>query len=126
MLTLAWALIAAALLLAPSPREWGDLGRAFGNVYDEIKHVLQPAAHFVLMAVGAWLLIRLLPERRPAIAFVNTMVIVISVAVVLELLQSCLPAHFARACDSDDLIPSALGAVCGGLAGLRIKVRRPD
>lgn len=124
MIVFGWTLIAIIFLLSPSPREWGTVGRAFGNVYDEIRHVLQPAAHFILMALGSILLMRHLSHRTPSTAFINTVVIVLSVAVALELLQDQLPRHFARACDPKDLIPSAVGAISGGLIGLFTRAKR--
>ena len=120
----AWVLIALVLLLAPSPREWGPLGRRFSLEYDKIKDVLQPSVHFVLMIFCGLLLMRVfnkLPLARAAFLSVS---IACALAIGLELLQALLPNYFARSCDPMDMLPSFAGALCGTFIGLLTRGRR--
>jgi VanZ family protein len=120
---LVWFLCALAILLAPAPREWGDFGHRINSWYDEARHLLQPATHVVLMAIGAFLLIRCFGASSPRRAFILAMVSAITLAVFFELLQSRLPASFARRCDAEDLIPSMIGMVLGGGLGFLQSLR---
>ncbi len=120
----AWILIALTLLLAPSPREWGPLGRRFSLEYDKIKDVLQPSVHFVLMVLCALLLMRVFKHRPWAWAAFLSVGITCALAIGLELLQALLPNSFARTCDPMDILPSLAGALCGTFVGLFRRPRR--
>jgi hypothetical protein len=114
---LVWFVSALVILLAPAPREWGDFGYRINSWYDEVRPVLQPAAHVILMAIGAFLFIRIFGANSPRRAFVLSMISTVTLAVFFELLQSALPASFARRCDAEDLIPSIAGMLLGGGLG---------
>ena len=118
----AWLLVALTLLLAPAPREWGFLGSRISLRYDKIQHVLQPAAHFILMTVLVLLLMRLFRRLHWKHAALYAACVALGLAVGLELLQALLPVEFARACDPLDLLPSLAGVLCGAAVGLIVRV----
>lgn len=119
-----WVAVTTALLLAPTPRGLGDWGRRFSISYDEIKLVLQPTAHFLMMATGAFLLMQLFVKRHRLVALLLSVGLALLLAFSLELCQHVLPAKFARACDMNDLIPSLGGALLGALTALCFRPRR--
>ena len=113
-----WLLLAAAMLLAPAPREWGVFGKWISSHYDRVRLILQPAGHMVLMAICVFLLMEGLRHRSPRSAFLISAGIAMLFALALELLQSILPDTFARTCDLWDLLPSLAGMLAGGGIGL--------
>ena len=117
-LVLGWLVIALVVLLAPSPREWGTLGHRISPFYDDIKSVLQPAVHIVLMASMAALCMHIFRQQTVPVAAGLSFAIVIALAAVFEGLQSLLPLGFARRGDLADMIPSAAGALMGCMIGL--------
>jgi hypothetical protein len=121
---LIWFLITLTVLLAPAPREWGDFGHLINSWYDEYQSILQPAVHLILMAIGAFLLIRYFGVNSPGRAFVLAMIFAVILASFFELLQGILPASFARRCDAEDLLPSIAGMLLGGGIGFFQSLRR--
>ena len=115
LLILIWELIAAGLLLAPSPRCWVQFGVRFSMIYNEMKSVLQPIVHFLIMAGGAFILMRLFPGQPAFIAVLSSLGIALLVALLFEVFQKALPKDFARSCDLHDLLPSFLGALTGSV-----------
>lgn len=113
-----WGFLTLGILLAPAPREWGAFGKWINSYYDQIRPVLQPAAHIVLMAAGVILFMRYLSHLSPRRAFLISAAMIMLFAVALELLQSVLPIRFARQCDVEDLIPSMIGMLIGGVVGI--------
>lgn len=115
MAILLWILILGLAMWAPSPRGWGDFGRHFSEVYDDISFVLQPLVHFVLMAALAYVLASLFLNHAPGWIFVYSVGLSVLVAVAFEITQSFLPATFSRQCDGADLVPGFSGACIGSL-----------
>ena len=118
-----WLFLALGLLLAPSPREWGKMGRTFSSRYDKVSHIVQPVCHVVLMALCAFFLMQLFSNHLPGIALLYATGLAMSAAVGLELMQNLLPSCFGRQCDLNDLLPSLAGVVLGGMAGICIRTR---
>ena len=116
-----WLLIALVVLLVPAPREWGAFGHWVSPYYDRIQHVFEPAVHISLMIIITILLMHVFKNRTTILAFVYTLGLGFCLAVMLEGLQSLLPAGFARKCDLLDLIPSSIGLLAGCLIGLLIR-----
>ena len=79
--------------------------------------MLQPSAHFFIMAACAFILMGLFSQRKLGVAVFFAVSITACAAIGLEILQSFLPVHFARKCDPFDLIPSLLGALAGSASG---------
>ena len=121
-LGVAWLGIALLMLLAPSPREWGEFGRQLSPYYDRIEAVFQPAVHLVLMAILAVALMHHFESRSAVTAVLISFVLVMVLAIVLEGLQGLLPAEFSRRCDVEDLVPGAGGAVIGCCIGLLVRI----
>ncbi len=122
-----WLLLALVMLLAPAPREWGAFGRKINASYDKVQPVLQPAAHVVLMVVFSGLLMQCFVHRAVGAAILYSLGLAVALALMLEILQSTLPANFARKCDVGDLIPSVIGAAVGCVVGIlyRFRGKRP-
>lgn len=112
-----WLFLTMGMLLAPAPREWGAFGKWINSYYDCVRPILQPAAHIILMAGGVVLLMRYFSNRPPGRAFLISVSMAMLLAVAFEMLQSVLPAGFARKCDAGDLVPSMAGMLVGGIIG---------
>ena len=118
-----WLFMAIGMLLAPAPREWGAFGKRVSPFYDQVQPVVQPAAHLVLMVVFSGLLMQCFVHRAVGAAILYSLGLAVALALMLEMLQSALPANFARKCDVDDLIPSVIGAAVGCIIGTLYRLR---
>lgn len=120
----AWLLMSLAAMLMPAPRAWGVLGVRIKLYYEEIRFVLNPAVHLVLMALLAVLSMQMFWNRKLRVAVVSSFSLVILFAVLFELLQGMLPREFGRSYDVMDLIPGAFGGALGCLVGLIFRERK--
>ncbi len=126
LLAVAWLLLALAAMLMPAPREWGALGGWINPHYEEIKSVLNPMVHAVLMAMMAVLSMHMFWYRKLRVAVASSFGIVILLAVLFEILQGVLPREFGRSCDMADLVPGAFGGALGCLVGLLIRLNKKE
>jgi glycopeptide antibiotics resistance protein len=119
VLALAIVLI-AALMLAPSPREWGAWGKWLSPGYDLVSPVLQPLAHVACMTVMSLLIMRYLVRYSIAHAVLIGGSVSMLLALLLEFAQLAIPENFSRTFDLSDLAFALLGVVIGCLIGARI------
>lgn len=121
-----WLLIILTLLLIPAPREWGEFGKWIRPHYDNVKDVLQPIAHIVLMTVLASLFMRCFAHKEKWVSIVFSFGISMALACTFECMQFALPKDFARRFDVSDIAFSGVGILAGCLIGLSINVRSRD
>jgi VanZ family protein len=118
------ALVCLILMLvamfAPSPREWGSLGKWLSPHYDYVKPVLQPIAHVVTMALMAFIALRIMASRPVWIAISGGLFISMVAATAIEFMQLALPSSFSRTFDLADLVYALLGTLAGCLIGIGI------
>lgn len=139
---LAWLAMAFMLCLMPGPAWWGSKinqpprekqvrlvstpqlrqpsGAAVLVWCEQDKTAKQWIAHFLLMGGVAWSIARQArPSRRGRFfAATASLIIVAGASILIELLQTLLPASFERGCSVDDICVSLIGGAVGAGLGL--------
>lgn len=113
IMTFFWILLILTVLVVPAPREWGFFGKWIGPRYDLVRPILQPAAHVVLMAVLASLLMRCFVHKRRLDAIFITGGFAMLLALGFEFMQLLLPRSFGRAGDMQDMVFALIGVGIG-------------
>lgn len=113
-----WIVLTLIAVLLPSPREWGAFGEWVSPHFDKVRGIIQPAAHFFLMAAIAAALTTVLAARPPLVTFAVATLVAVALSILFEFFQTLLPETFGRDADPSDVLSSMLGAMAGSALAL--------